>query len=291
MIDRHIDADLVTQVKFTGISRPVVFVGCQDLIPVIRSVLRGWPMREIDVSPCHDAVITIRKETGGYRRGYRRESHWLSRPTTYPNPVNAVCDFLVDLIKAYVAEQPSMLCLHTAVVELAGGLVIFPNTYKAGKSTLSIHFAAAGLKLYADDVLPIEGGTNQDLAPGLLPRLRVPLPKDAGLRFDDFVDLRRGPSSDRFLYIDLGEDELAAFGDRAPVCGIVLLERDEVDSPTLAASEALKRAIAQNFARGVPALDILDRLHALANDAQCWELRYRSGEDAVALLCDAFGEN
>jgi len=75
MIDRHIDADLVTQVKFTGISRPVVFVGCQDLIPVIRSVLRGWPMREIDVSPCHDAVITIRKETGGYRRGYRRESH------------------------------------------------------------------------------------------------------------------------------------------------------------------------------------------------------------------------
>ena len=287
VIDRYDDPDLVTLLKFSGISRPVALVGCPELVAVIRSVLRGWSVREIDVPPSYNAAITIHGKIGGYRR----ESPWLSRPTTYPDPVNAVCDFLVDLVKAYVADQPSMLCLHTAAVELGDGLVIFPNAYKAGKSTLSVHFAASGLRLYADDVLPIEGGTNEGQAAGLLPRLRVPLPDDAGLRFHDFVAQRRGPASDRFLYVDLAEDELAPLGARAPIHGIVLLERGEVDLPTLtplAASEAMKRAIAQNFARGVPALDILDRLYAIANDARCWELRYRSGEDAVALLCDAF---
>jgi hypothetical protein len=287
MVGRRDDTDLVTLLEFAGVSRPVALVGCGELVSVIRAVLRGWKVRETAAPSTDDAVMTIRKTA----RGYRRESRWLSRPTTYPDPVNAVCDFLVDLIKAYVADQPSMLCLHTAAVELGDGLVIFPSVYKAGKSTLSIHFAASGARLYADDVLPIAGGSNEGVAPGLLPRLRVPLPDDAGPRFDDFVARRRGPESGRFLYVDLDEDELAPHGARAPIRGIVLLERADVDTPTLtklAASEALKRAIAQNFARDVPALDILDRLHAIADSAQCWELRYRSGEDAVAVLRDAF---
>lgn len=287
--DWHGDPALVTHLELAGISGPVALVDCEELVPVIQAVLRGWPVRETDAPISHDAVITIRKTTDGYRR----ESRWLSRPTTYRDPVNAVCDFLVDLVKAFVADRPSMLCLHTAAVELGGGLVIFPNAYKAGKSMLSVQFAAAGVRLYADDVLPIAGGSNEGLAPGILPRLRLPLPGDAGRRFDGFVARRRGPASDRFLYVDLAEDELARHGARAPIRGIVLLERGDAEAATLtklAASEALKRAIARNFARGVPALDILDRLHAIADGARCWELRYRSGEDAVALLRDAFAE-
>ncbi len=123
------DPALVTHLEFAGISAPVALVDCEELVPVIRAVLRGWPVRETDFPSSDDAVITIRKTIDGYRR----ESRWLSRPTTYRDPVNAVCDFLVDLVKAFVADRPSMLCLHTAAVELGGGLVIFPNAYKAGK--------------------------------------------------------------------------------------------------------------------------------------------------------------
>ena len=68
--------------------------------------------------------------------------------------VDAACSFIVDLIRAYIAAAPSLLCLHGAAAEFAGRLVVFPTPYRSGKSTLTAYLAAAGVRVYADDILP-----------------------------------------------------------------------------------------------------------------------------------------
>lgn len=54
-------------------------------------------------------------------------------------------------------------------------------------------------------------------------------------------------------------------------------------------SDAMKETILRNFARNVPALEILDRLQAVVEDADCYTLRYQTVEQAADLLGDAFG--
>ena len=103
----------------------------------------------------------------------------------------------------------------------------------------------------------------------------------------DLTTLRASRRSERFLYIDLDSDMLAPFGTRAPIKAIILLNRTETGVSELAkikGGEALKRMIEQNFSRDMPALDILDFLHDVVADAGCYELNYRSGEEAVDLI-------
>ncbi len=274
--------------SFTGLIRPVALIGCDELAEVIASVLRGWEMREMAQAETAEPAITIRRIDGRYSR----TSRWLSEPASFSHPLNATCDFLVDLMRAYVADNERLLCLHCAAARFDDGLVIFPSTYKAGKSTLAAYLAAAGTRLFTDDVLPIDSVTGHGMAPGFLPRLRLPLPDDAGAEFRAFIDSKAGPGSDRFLYLDLAADGLAPLGETAPIRGAVLLMR-EADAPVelspAGADDILQSAIRRNFAHNLSGLETLDRLHAVIDGAECHTLRYGHAEDAVARLEDAFG--
>ena len=92
------------------------------------------------------------------------------------------------------------------------------------------------------------------------------------------------------LYMNLEPGEIAPYGETAPIGSIVLLDRaDDVDpslTPTDKA-EALEDIILQNFARDVPR--ILDTLHSVVGDSECYRLTYARADQAVALLQDAFG--
>ena len=280
---RQISPDTVRLLEFADIGKPVALIGCDELAPVIRRVLCGWDMRETADTGSALADIVIRRT----EKGYRRHSPWSANSKSFRDPVDAVCDFLVDLVNAYLAYHTQFLCLHTAAVHLDDGLVLFPGTYKAGKSTLSVHCAAAGFRLFADDILPVDGESKKGVAPGILPRLRLPLPDNADAAFTDLVTNHEGPRSDRYMYVDLDTDKFAPRGTSAPITAIVLLERIQTGEPAIArisSGEALKRAILQNFSRTMPALDILDQLHGIVADARCFELRYRTGQEAVALL-------
>ncbi len=273
---------------FEKLPRPVALSGCEDLAQVIADVLRGWEIRVIASPGAPQPAIAITKTS----RGYRRTSPWLSKPTVFANKVNAVCDFLIDLIKYYISEDGSLLCLHCAAVQIGGGLVVFPSPYRAGKSTLAVHMAAAGMRLFADDVMAIDGSTGQGMASGILPRLRLPLSEGQDPAFGDFVSRRGGPKSSRFLYLNLEEDEVAPLGTSAPIIGFVLLQRREggktelIETPK---SEILKNAILRNFSHEVAAIDVLDRLHALAGGAGCFTLGYASPMEGARLLGEAFG--
>ena len=118
--------------KFAGLLHPVAFINCDALYPYIFTILGDWGIEKFDPSDDKPPVITIQKTEAGFER----RSRWLSKSTIFRNPIDAVCDLVVDLIHAYATDNKGLLCLHCAAVEFKQGLVVFPNTYRAGKSTL-----------------------------------------------------------------------------------------------------------------------------------------------------------
>lgn len=273
-------------IAFDHMKRPVALNGCDKMAAVIQSILHGWSFHTVQAAKVPAPAITITKT----KDGYSRQSEWLEKPQVYPNSLNAACDFLVDAFKCYVADDPSLLCLHTAGVDFGDGLYLFPSTYNAGKSTLAVHLAALGMKIYADDVLYITDD-NLGMAPGVLPRLRLPLPEDGGKLFDEFVAARNGPSSRRFLYLKAKQGELASYRDCAPIKGIIELHREPGASLELqpaTTGDMLKRTILQNFSVDVSALETLDRLYAIADNATCFSLRYSDGASAARYLVETF---
>jgi hypothetical protein len=170
--------------------------------------------------------------------------------------------------------------------------VVFPNTYRSGKSVLSLKLASCGGQLFTDDVLPITSQENFGIALGILPRLRLPLSEALGASFRNFAFAHAGPKNDRYLYVKLGKHEQAVLGTTAAIRGITILERDSASKPALTKVKkdtVVKAVILRNFARQNPALEILDRLYSIAKKADCYMLRYASLDQAVELLDDAFG--
>lgn len=275
-------------IAFDDMTRPVALEGCDDIAPVLSSILYGWSFREVHPDHAPAPAITIRKTD----YGYSRTSEWLKKPSVYTDVLNAACDFLVCAFKCYIADNPSFMCLHTAALEIGDGLILFPSTYKAGKSMLSAQLAALGGRLYGDDVLYIPGGGELiGMAPGILPRLRLPLPDDAGPRLDNFIRSRRGPENDRFLYLGMNEGELASYGETAPIKAIIELKRKpgaEISLQKARTGDILKKTILQNFSEAVPALDVLDRLHGLVENTDSFTLRYSDGAAAARALIDRF---
>ena len=278
----------VDHFQFTGLLDPVAFINSESLYPYIHTILRDWDIDKVDPVDDRPPIITIQKTEAGIER----RSRWLSKPAIFRNPVDAVCDLVVDLIHAYVANHKGLLCLHCAAVEFNQGLVVFPNTYRAGKSILSLKLVSSGERLFTDDVLPISNQGNVGLALGILPRLRLPLPDEITPDFVKFVTERAGPQNRRYLYVKLGLNEQAVLGTGAPIKGITILQREKNAEARLLEIEksiVVKDMILRNFARQNPGLEIVDRLYSIVDNAECYSLRYDNLGQAVELLEDAFG--
>ncbi|MDP6708419.1 MAG: PqqD family protein [Alphaproteobacteria bacterium] len=274
---------------FDGLSRPVAVADEAALLDRLPLVLPSWRHRESRSTAA--PVIALSREDGRYRLRAARDC----KSVDHADPVDALCSLVVELFWALVDDDSGLLCLHGAAAEFGGRLVVFPSRYRAGKSLLAGCLAAAGLRLFADDVLAVgvasDGGPDLGIASGVAPRLRLPLPDDLGAATRAFLERRRGPESRRYRYLDLGPEALAPRPSRAPIGGFVLLERESGAKPELAPlgdAAVLKQVVWQNFARGADSARILDRLHRLVGGAACFRLRYGRAEDAVATLSEAF---
>jgi hypothetical protein len=275
-------------VVFDRLQSTVAFRGSEPLYPILAAVLRDWRMERIKSENVPDPAITLAITP----EGYERRSLWLSKPSVFPDPVDAVCDFTVDLIHAYVAQQDKCLCLHGAAVEVGSGLMVFPNTYRAGKSILSLKLVSLGARLFSDDVLPINHQSNAGTALGILPRLRRPLPETAGQTLRAYIHHRIGPQNQRYRYVRLDENELATYGTRSPVSAITILQRNSERRPSLEPakkSDVVRDMILRNFARQNPGIEIVDRLHTLVEQAECFTLTYDTLDQAAELIDDHFG--
>ncbi|MDH5187373.1 MAG: hypothetical protein OEW37_00290 [Rhodospirillaceae bacterium] len=280
------------ELKFEGLKNMISFDGTEELVPVLEKVLKGWKFKPAKNNASKNPIIRIRRGP----TGYERTSPWLNGgKMVLANPVDAVCDLLLDIERAFIADSGKLLALHAAAVELDGGLSVFPSTHNAGKSTLGVLLAARGARLFADDVTPLDpqqgNGLFMGVAPGFLPRLRLPLPDDLAPEGADFINSHAGPKSENFLYINLNETQLASLGQSAPVNRIILLERKKdaaAEIITVKKSEILKHTIMQSLNQDVSAIEILDNLNGMVAGCECLRLTYGRSEDAAKLLMSTF---
>jgi hypothetical protein len=268
--------------NFEGLHQPVKLSDCNELIPHLPVVFPGW---EITAAPktAIDPVLTLYRADDGYRL----EGYWIDATLRRRDEVDALCALAAEVMRAYGRQDDRLLCLHGAAAEFGGRLVVFPNQYRAGKSILSAVLAACGSRLYCDDILPIDLADGEGIAPGLAPRLRLPLPHNLAPESRRFIDSRVVLRGTNYAYLELDRDAMAERGEQAPPGAFVLLERQEGAVAALepiGEAELLAQVIWQNFAREAEAPVILDALNRLVSGAQRFRLRYERAEDAAALL-------
>ena len=276
----------ILYLAFEDLSRPIALVDCRDLIDHFPIIFPGWHITEVPQGT-QLPILTMRREGATYIL----EADWIDKPMHRKDKVNAICGFVAELVRAYVNDDEKFLCLHGAAAEIAGKLVMFPSKYRAGKSVLSACLAAANVRIYCDDVLPVSLLEGYGIASGLAPRLRRPLPDNLSEDSRRFIDANCVLKGKQYLYLDLKEGALAKRGSQAPVGAFVLLEREEgVEAILEAISEAevLRQVVWQNFAREADALKILERLSQMVSGAKRYRLRYDRAEDAVTLLKETF---
>ena len=276
-------------VKFAGILRPVAFIGCENLLPYVLKIIPSWPW-EIATDQLEEPVITIHRIDDEYVI----QAPWHSQPMSDPTEVSAACSLIVDLIHARTLERSidgEEFCLHGAAAVFSGRLVVFPALQRAGKSMLMARLAAAGQRIFADDLLGICTLEDTGISFGASPRLRLPLPARTRRAFRNFIDAHRGPADDRYLYLDLPAGQLAQHGETAPLGAIVLLERRAVGAATLVParrSVGLRHLIVQNLMVQHDAEAVIARLRRLVDELPCYTLRFSNIDEAAALLHSSF---
>lgn len=275
--------------QFANLSRPVSLDGIDQPPAAFDSVFRHWPWRPVSTYP---AEPEIRIAPDG--EGFTLSAPWLEKPLRYTDGVNLACGLGVHVNHGVLLQRPDLLCLHGAGIEIAGRLVIFPNSYRAGKSLTTVCLAAAGARVFTDDILPIRRDTGHGIAIGLSPRLRVPLPETAGGRVLKFAADHAGAGNGQYLYVDLDGERQAPAGAASPIAGFVLLERAEGAPARLEPvddGETLKHLFLRNFARPIPPVESLDYLHGLVARGACYRLTYSVGDEAADLLIERFGDS
>ncbi|MFQ5623090.1 MAG: PqqD family protein [Paracoccaceae bacterium] len=278
-------------IKFDDVVAPVMFTGCRDALALLPDILPFWPFHEIaEADAPADPLISVGETAGGAMLS----SPFMERPLVYRDPVDTVCALIVELAWATLRDRPGLLCVHGAAVEFAGRLVLFPNTKRVGKSTLTACLSARGMRVFTDDFLPIEvdaGGLPLGIAGGVAARLRLPLPDDLSDAMKRITQDNIAAANTRYAYLKPGAGGLAPRGTRLPFGAIVLLERDATSEASLLPAdkaEVLSAAIRQNFSRSVNPGRILQALHFLASSVEIKTLKYSRAEDAAEALCKAF---
>ncbi|MDX1782060.1 MAG: hypothetical protein R3256_12165, partial [Thalassovita sp.] len=271
---------------FEGLDTPLSVQG-PEIEDLVSRIAHRWPYRLLgdrgDVEPFAQlSVLTPEKWKTITPQG--------AQPCQELDPVNTVCDLIVELSWEQIRSRSDLLCLHAAGIEFAGRLVVFPNQHRAGKSTLSAALARLGHAIYSDDFLPIarapETRALQGLANGIAPRLRLPLPQGASAAFRAFVETDSGPSNRQYKYIT--DCPLPAHGEQLPIGAIVLLDRRDTPEPArlepLSEAEAISALILQNFARHMHGAEILRALAAMAHDLPLYRLVFSDVEDAANMM-------
>lgn len=225
--------------------------------------------------------------------GFRRHSKWVEKLDVDDDPADAMCNFVSDLIDTFIEEHQGTLGVHAAAICFQKGLVVIPTTHRSGKSLLATHLVQQGGTLFSDDVLLIPPQGRKGMATGIAPRLRLPLPKDARSTLPSFLDVNGMCANHRYGWVRLQRGQIASLGEKAPICGIVMLDRQDGyrGQPRLyplPRAEGLSQLVRRGFALEAEASDVLGRLTRVAEQADCYQLRYGSTSQAADLLTRTF---
>src|SRR5690554_334607 len=273
---------------FAKLGRVLRITDCPEVVDALRQALPGWSVEVFDAEGEAPPI-----ELWSEGEGYRQYSPELPQGLQLNTPVEATYNLIADLIAEYTEHHPELIGLHCASVEIDGRLVIFPASHRAGKSTLTAAFAAAGYKVFGDDVLALTAeGLGQGL--GIAPRLRLPLPAGLAAEMVSFVQQYTGPADTRYSYLVPPAGGLAHHGETRPLGAVILLARDAaITTPQLsrlAPGDGLLQLLCQNFAHDAPSELLVERLLPLMEHTPCLLLRYSEPLAAVEAVQVALSE-
>lgn len=282
----------IVHAYFGDVPSPVVMINCAELLGILDVVFVTWPYQLLRArEPVTGRAIVI-----DWRDGvYYVSSPWMEdRVRKFQHSVDVACWLVVEFSWAFLEDNPELLCLHCASVEISGRLIVMPNQYKAGKSVLSACLAARGHRVFGDDILPVgvaKDGSITGMSTGVAPRLRLPLPTD--LHVDDikFLTSSLAEASNRYVYLRLSEKILAHRNEVLNIGSIILLERSDDEAVRLEPinkAEVLQAAIWQNFSRQLPSVTILNILRSLVEGTEHYRLHYSNAGEAADCLSSAF---
>lgn len=262
----------IVDISLKGIGKCLRVEYAPEVVAALTQAMPGWP---ITVSAAKGIAPQryIYQDTQGLWQGSFDEPHEYHLPSS----ASAACSLVGDLISQRLAGSPELLGLHCGSVEINHRLVLFPESSKAGKSTLTVALAAAGYRVFGDDVLGLTA-QGEGVAMGVAPRLRLPLPDGFATEFVDYATHFAGPEDDRYRFVIPQNDRLAQYNDSCPVGAIVLLDREaKVVTPeviTLSPSEGLLQLLCQNFAHDTDSESLFKHLLPLMQTVPCLLLRY-----------------
>ena len=274
-------------ILWQGMSLPMRIEASPEVAEALAAAAPGWPQRRCSADAEAPPIHLWRCGTG-----YCQTSPALSRPLSIPSPASAACSLIADLVPNFLLDRPELIGLHCGSALVGEQLVLFPESHRAGKSTLTAAFACAGHRVFGDDVLALDT-SGEGMALGIAPRLRVPLPASLPAVFRTYAEAHRGPADDRYQYLSLPAGQLAQHGERASVGAIVLLEREpgvEASLLPLAPGDGLLQLLCQNFAEGWPTEPLLAPLLELMQRVPCWLLRYADPLEAVEVVTQVMCE-
>jgi len=281
--------DTLERLHLDGLNAPLAIGNPTVVRPLLDPVLGAWrPSVLDDTQPATTPFATLRPAEKGR---WSLEAPLAEKPIALHDPVNAICDLVVELSWERLRSRPDLLCLHAAALMFGDSLVIFPNARRAGKSLLSATLSSLGHAVFSDDFVPVaidpDTQTICGLANGIAPRLRLPLPEDLPASLDSWITDRIGPRNKQYGYLT-GID-LPKSGTTAPLGAVVVLDRDpDLTEPAslapISQEEAMAALVTQNFGRQVHAGAILKLMAALTGSVPTLRLRYNAVDEAAALL-------
>ncbi|MBO1518165.1 PqqD family protein [Oceanisphaera pacifica] len=278
----------VVDISLPGIGDCLRVEHAPEVVEALEQAMPGWP---ITVTAAQGKIPQryIYQDTEGLWQG----AYNIDREYHLPSPASAACSLVGDLISQRLAGAPELLGLHCGSVEINGQLVLFPESSKAGKSTLTVAFSAAGYRVFGDDVLGLTA-QGEGVAMGVAPRLRLPLPESFSAELVDYATRFAGPEDERYRFVIPPKNGLAQYNDSSSVGAIVLLDRDAgATSPevvTLSPGEGLLQLLCQNFAHDAASETLFDHLLPLMQNVPCLLLRYSEPLAGARYLANAIKE-
>lgn len=264
---------LAVDISLPKLGRCLRVQNAPDAVKALAEAMPGWPLT---IKPAQGTTpdTYVYRDADGLWQGSPQEDNEFELPTT----ASAACSLVGELVGRRLDVEPTLLGLHCGSVEVNGKLVLFPESSKAGKSTLSVAFAAAGYRVFGDDVLGLTA-QGEGVAMGVAPRLRMPLPDSFSAEFVEYAERHAGPEDERYRFVIPAVNRLARYDDKSPIGAIVLLERNpqtlEPEVVTLAPGEGLLQLLGQNFADSdMPDEELIARLLPLMQRVPCLLLRY-----------------
>lgn len=276
--------------SFEGLDAPLHVSQPDVLRPLLDPVLAALPYRQIagDDPQATTAFASIGPADEGK---WRLEAPLAVKPVTLHEPIDAICDLVVEMSWERLRSRPDLLCLHAAAIAFGDRLVVFPNARRAGKSLLTATLAKLGHVVFSDDFVPVavdtEARTICGLANGIAPRLRLPLPPHLPPDLAGWITARIGPANKRYGY--LTGITLPQAGTATPIGAVVLLDREEGRTfpaalEPVSDDDAIAALVLQNFGRQVHAGAILSVVAAIADSVPVFRLVYDDVAEAAALL-------